>query len=228
MTTSRQKKKIVVATLAVAILALVILYLNQTYDINWQDAKTSIQKAPAWIFLVTLIFLPPFGVPLSLFLFAVGARFGLWNGALIACCAIVGHHAVAIGMSRVFSQFISTNESQTGLWQKLERKAGGNSSKLLFLWGLLPGLPYIVKLYLPLAMGVKASPYLRWNSSGHALGAVLFVAFGNAVFEGLSVGAITVIILGIVLSLGLKIYRDRLKRNNEAETGLTHAERASR
>ncbi|MBC2608060.1 hypothetical protein [Pelagicoccus albus] len=198
-------------------LAIVAWRLVVTYDITWDEFKDAVQNAPAWIFLLTLVFLPPLGLPLSIFLFAVGARFGLGVAASVACLAIVAHHVIALGLSNTVSRFVSTSQQQEGLWQKLEEKAGGNSSKLLFLWGLLPGLPYVVKMYLPLAMGVKASPYLKWNSSGHALGAILFVGFGNAVFDGVGVGAIIIIGLGIILSVAIKLYKHRLKKSEQGQ-----------
>lgn len=206
------KNKILAIAGVIVMVAGLLSYLYYQYDITWEQVKESVQNAPGWIFITTLFLLPPLGLPLSLFLFAVGARFGLWIGALLACGAVVGHHFIAVAISHTFSRFFSVSQSQQKLWQTLEQKTGGNSKKLLFLWGLLPGLPYIVKLYLPLGMGVKNSPYLRWNSAGHAIGAIMFVGFGNAVFGGLSVGVIVIIIAGIALSIGLKIFRDRINK----------------
>ncbi|MDQ8187397.1 hypothetical protein [Pelagicoccus sp. SDUM812002] len=213
MNTTDKKTRSIMAGAILATIVAVSVYLTFHYDITWEQVKSTVQNAPAWIFLVTLVFLPPLGLPLSIFLFAVGARFGLVLGATVACGAIIAHHLISLYLIRYISGFFSSNQNQKGLWQTLEKKSGGNSSKLLFLWGLLPGLPYVVKLYLPLAMGVKASPYLRWNSAGHVIGAILFVSFGDAIFEGVNPGVVIVIILGIALSIGLKIYRDRLKKN---------------
>lgn len=208
--------QIIIAVSTFLAIAALAVFLHYQYGITWKDVKDEVQEAPAWIFTTSLLLLPPLGFPLSIFLFAVGARFGLWVGGALACAAIIGHHFIAFGISNTFTTLSSANDTQKGLWQSLEEKAGGNSSKLLFLWGLLPGLPYIVKLYLPLAMGVKAAPYLWWNSSGHVLGALLFVGFGNAVFGGLSKSVIVVIGIGIAVSVAIKIYRDRLRKSNGA------------
>ncbi|MDQ8181120.1 VTT domain-containing protein [Pelagicoccus sp. SDUM812005] len=222
MPTLNKKEGSILAVIALALLVAAAVYLAIHYELSWEQVKSSVQEAPAWIFLVSLVLLPPLGLPLSLFLFAVGARFGLVLGATVACAAIVAHHGISLYLSRFVSRFVSTNKKQEGLWQTLEKKTGGNSSKLLFLWGLLPGLPYIVKLYLPLAMGVKHSPYLRWNSAGHALGAILFVSFGNAVFQGVNAGVIIVIVVGIALSIGVKLYRDKLKRDSDEREPATN------
>lgn len=212
MSLSKKTARYLALAGAIGVILAIASYLIIHYDVTWDQVKDMVRNAPGWIFFAALVLLPPLGLPLSLFLFAIGARFGIAVGVLLACLAVFTHHAIALYLSRFISRLFSLDRKQSKLWKTLEQKAQGNSSKLLFLWGLLPGLPYVVKLYLPLAMGVKATPYLCWNSAGHVLGTILFVGFGNAVFEGLSIEIIVIIAVGAVLSIGLKLYRNSLKQ----------------
>lgn len=205
--------RIFIVTFILATAAGLALYYYFRYEPSWEEIKTMVQDAPAWIFFATLALLPPFGMPLSIFLFAVGARFGILGGATAACIAIVVHHLIAAGMSSLITDDSSSSNVQSSIWEKLVRKSGGNSSKLLLLWGLLPGLPYVVKLYLPLTMGVKRLPYIQWNTLGHLIGAVLFVSVGSAIFSGISIPIVIAIAVALIISIALKIYRKRLKQS---------------
>lgn len=189
------------------------LYYYFKYEPTWDEIKSSVQEAPAWIFLTTLVLLPPLGMPLSIFLFAVGARFGIVGGACAACIAIALHHIIALGISIFLSGDEKPSGTQASLWTKLEEKAGGNASKLLLLWGLLPGLPYVVKLYLPLTMGVSKAPYIQWNTLGHLIGAIIFVSVGSALFTGLTLPIIIIVALAVAASIALKVYRRRVSQN---------------
>lgn len=189
----------------------IIAFLVYSYEVSWADIRSAVRAAPAWIFILALVLAPPVGMPLSLFLLAIGARFGVPLGTVIACVAVFLHHLLALGLGNTVSRFFSANQNQTQLWEMLEKRAGNNSEKLLFLWGLLPGLPYIVKLYLPLAMGANKKGYLIWNGAGHILGAFLFVGFGSALFEGVSMEAVILIALGVAASVGFRIYRRKTK-----------------
>lgn len=185
------------------------LYYGIKNPVSLREIQATIENAPGWIFLLALLVLPPLAVPLSIFLVAVGARFDFVYAAIAASLAIVAHHLIAVGISRLFSQQFKVTRG-SNLWKKLEEKTGGNTSKLLFFWGLTPGIPYVVKLYLPLAMGVRAVPFVKWNGSGHLLGGLMFVGLGQALFQGVSGWVIGFIGLGIISSLVFTVYKKRL------------------
>ncbi len=187
-----------------------LLYYAYRHDIGFDEAKDRIQSAPWWIFVAAMIALPPMALPLSIFLVASGARFGLVNGSLIACASIVAHHFIAVGIHGLFSERENRHAKGSHFWQMLERKSGGNTSKLLLLWGLIPGCPYSVKLYLSLSMGARPMQFVRWSSIGHVIGAIAFVAFGKAVFKGPSLAVFIVLGLGIAFSVGIAFYRRRM------------------
>lgn len=223
---SKQIRVLIVATVAAALVG-TLAYLYIVQGITWEETKESVRTAPAWIFLLTLIFLPPLGLPLSIFLFAVGARFDILTGSIIACSAIVAHHLITIGLSKIAADFINFGAKGSRIWNALEVKTNGNNNMLLFLWGLSPGLPYVAKLYVPLAMGADYKTYLKWNSAGHAIGAILFVSFGNAIFDGLGATVIVLIALGIALSIAAKLFYNRLKETEAAPSPEKRASQVS-
>lgn len=192
-------------------------YLIDRYDVSLKDAREAIDQAPAWIFLLTLLVLPPVGFPLSIFLVAAGARFGLVYGSLAAITAIVGHHLIAIGLATFFSSKKASSKRGASLWAKLERKAGSDSWKMLLFWGLIPGPPYSVKLYLPLAMGASRTVFVKWCAAGHLIGTIIFVGLGEAILQGQRSTLIVVVSLAIILSVGLSLFRKKLFHSEETE-----------
>lgn len=207
-------KKHVVLTAFLIALIITGVYLAIRYNLTLDQVRELIEASPLWIFLIALMLLPPLGLPLSIVLVAVGARFGFLYGTLIACAAIFVHHIIAIGVKKLFN----TDKPQPPLnknatfWNKLEDRTGGNTSMLLFLWGVIPGTPYTVKLYLPLAVGAHPVQFIKCSSAGHLIGTVFFVGVGKAMFDGAIEVILAILVLGIILSLGLNLLRNKINK----------------
>lgn len=157
-----------------------LFYLYQN-GYTWDDLERVLSNAPAWIFILLLLLLPPLGAPLTIFLIAVGARLGFLDGSLLASAAIFAHHLMAVGLSALASKFFGTDGRGMDLWRRLESKVGEDHvGKLVFLFAFVPGPPYIIKLYLPLAMGVSPKLFVWMSTVAHLLGVLLFVGLGGA------------------------------------------------
>ncbi|MDQ8204325.1 VTT domain-containing protein [Pelagicoccus sp. SDUM812003] len=195
------RRKLIAGGLAALVVGVVVYALHKN-GYSWKDFETMLRNAPAWIFLLLLVVLPPLGVPLSIFMLAVGARFGYFLGALTACGALVGHHLIAIWLSSAAKGLLGENVQGNRLWKRLERKVGENhGGKLVFLFAFIPGPPYWIKLYLPLAMGVSLRLYLWFSTTAHMIGVFLFVGLGSALLKGnaLLVGVFLLAMVGFYL-----------------------------
>jgi len=207
---SISKKRILTISVFFIIAMITTYFIYQNGLLSIDDMRRYVEKAPVWIVVFSLFLLPPLAVPISIFLIATGARFGFVQGVLLASIAIIIHHLIALGISRLLSNPNAKPSRGASLWEKLEAKTSGHSAKLLFLWGITPGLPYSVKLYLPLAMGARPSDYVIWNGLGHVLGALMFIGLGQAIFRESSGFIIIILIAVIMLSIVITLYRKRV------------------
>lgn len=199
----------------------VLVYLSLRTGYSWDDFEETLLQAPGWIFIVMLLLLPPLGVPLTIFMLVIGARFGYFNGVAIASAAVFAHHLIAIGLNSVMRRWLGESQRGRELWSRLEGMVGkDHMGKLVFLFALIPGPPYLIKLYLPLAMGVSRKLYFWCSASAHLVGLALFVGLGRALLEGngllISIFALALAILYVVvLLIRRKQAGDRARREAE-------------
>ena len=109
------------------------------------------------------------------------------------------------------------------LWSRLEKMVGkDHMGKLIFLFALVPGPPYLIKLYLPLAMGVSRKLFFWCSASAHLVGVALFVGLGRALLEGNEL-LISIFVLALaILFVGLRVIQRKQsgeKEQREAEQG---------
>lgn len=171
--------KVAVAAGAAALMG-AAAWIGHANGYTLEKLEADVTQAPLAIFVAALLILPPLGVPLTIILFAIGARMGIFHGSLVGCGAIVVHHFIAAGASVLVKKTGLSEGEGAEIWRHLERKFGDHSNKLLFLFGLIPGPPYVIKLYLPLAMGARRWVFIWYSSTAHLIGAVVFVSLGGA------------------------------------------------
>lgn len=209
------RRKVALGALGAALVG-GLIYMSLDAGYSWDDLEETLLGVPGWIFIVMLLFLPPVGVPLTVFMLVVGARFGYFMGVGIASAAVFGHHLLAIGLNSVMRRWFGEAARGRDLWSRLEKKVGeDHMGKLIFLFALIPGPPYLIKLYLPLAMGVSRKLYFWCSGSAHLVGVALFVGLGRALLQGNGL-LIFIFILALAL-LYVVVGIIRRKQTGEAE-----------
>ena len=149
------------ALIAVAVWALLEFGLLQ------QVLSVINEKTPPELFVLLMAFLPLAGVPISLFLFFLGVKFGLVKGLLLLAVLMPFHLLAAYGLvitvRRPLVNYL-VNRKNYQIPVVPEDKAFIFS----FLFLTFPVFPYVVKIYmLPLAgVDFRYCFWLNWGVQG--------------------------------------------------------------
>ena len=160
------------------------------------------------LFLVLMGILPIFGFPMSPFLVLSGIKFGTVWGAGVSLLIMPIHLGMCYVISKTFLQTIilkvmrSRGYSPPGF---LTAKPG----KLVFLFLVVPGPPYVMKNYILALTGLPFISYmvLTWTVQG-ALALPVVILGGAASQQRWGLFTIILILL-IICSLGMHWYKNR-------------------
>jgi uncharacterized membrane protein YdjX (TVP38/TMEM64 family) len=184
------------------------LYFLVRFDLYQQITAVVNERTPAGLFIAAMLVLPMVGVPMSIFLFLLGIKFGMGWGLLILEVVMPLQILVAYGVVRIFRASL---ESYLVVKKGYQIPRVPPDRVLVFSVFFLafPGVPYAPKLYLlPLAaVPFNYCFWLNWGIQGTL--SIPFVMLGksaadmNAALFGLTLA------LCLFLVLVLKWVRKR-------------------
>ncbi|MDP0500576.1 MAG: hypothetical protein Q7P63_10795 [Verrucomicrobiota bacterium JB022] len=162
---------------------------------------------PAWV-IAAILFLPMFGFPISITLFITGLRFGFGWGMLVVAVVVLLQLLAALPLGRGPLRGLA----QKCLGQRIDSlsKASLRSQAMVtFFTTLIPGPPYIGKIYGLAAAHIPARLYYGIGWPVFVITSVPLVGLGSATFEVQADRIFLFIALGVALAFGLHWARKR-------------------
>ncbi|MDZ7760635.1 MAG: hypothetical protein U5L00_10305 [Desulfovermiculus sp.] len=166
------------------------------------------------LFLLLMGVLPVFGFPMSPFLALAGIKFGTAWGAGVSLLIMPVHLSLCYLISKTFFQTVILKVMQARGYSPpafLTAKPG----KLLLLFLIIPGPPYVMKNYILALTGLPFVSYMGLTWAVQGLLALPIVILGGTASQqrwGLFTLVLVVLILG---SIVLHWYRNTMKKSNE-------------
>ena len=180
---TRQRKNI---WLALTLVAMVVIAAALTFAgdignllVQVKDFVLNPNAHTGW-YLVALIFLPLFGIPVSLFCIMAGVKFGFGWGMVVIGIAMAGHMLLSYAaMHSYIKPIVKRFLDQRGY----KAPTLDNASQINWAVGLvaLPVLPYLVKNVLVASGTLPLRTYMMINWPLQLLHAVPYVMFSGAV-----------------------------------------------
>lgn len=144
--------------------------------------RQDVQNLPTVVFFALTIILPLLGAPLSIFLLAVGVRYGLIAGLAVTAIIILVQHAIV---------FVLTHSSLKPFLERLMSRWKGvmpsvqtpRAVPFYIIFSLTPGPPFWLKLYFLAFTEKRMIHYMGLGVVLHVLQAVPFVGLGAAAFD---------------------------------------------
>jgi uncharacterized membrane protein YdjX (TVP38/TMEM64 family) len=184
------------AALILGVMGAAGLYLLFRFDLYHQVTAIVNERTPAGLFILLMLVLPMVGVPMSLFLFLLGIKFGIGYGLLILEIIMPLQIFVAYWMARFFrlpmEEYLVVKKGY-----QIPRIPSDRTFVFSVFFLFFPGVPYAAKIYLlPLAaVPFNYCFWLNWGIQG-----TLSIPF---VLLGKSAADMNVILLGLTLALCL-------------------------
>jgi uncharacterized membrane protein YdjX (TVP38/TMEM64 family) len=204
-----------------AVIAVGALLLLRGVDVRaWTDRGMAlIRDAGPTAFFLSMAFLPAVGVPMLAFTLTAGSAFA----GLLGMPMVVGLCLVATVVNLVFTYFLARRAlrpSITWLVQrlgyKMPRVADGDSTSLIVIFRVTPGIPFFAQNYL---LGLAEVPFVRYMLISCALSlpqTVGFVIFGDALQHGKGKLIIAAVGLLVAAALVTQLLRKRYAARNSA------------
>lgn len=181
---------------------LLAMYLLMRFDLIQQATALINKNTPVHLFLLLMLVLPLLGVPLSVFIFVLGIKFGIGYGILILEIIMPLHILTSYVIARTVRQPIKNflvNRKNYHIPEIPENKLAIFS----FLFLAVPVFPYAVKNYiLPLAgVPFRYCMWLNWVLQGTL--SIPFVILGkstadmNLLLFGVTLGVLAVLFMGL-------------------------------
>jgi uncharacterized membrane protein YdjX (TVP38/TMEM64 family) len=161
-----RKLKLALGSIAL-VLAAAAVYILIRYELFQRTMQLINEGTPTGLFIILMLFLPMVGVPLSLFLFVLGIKFGLVPGLLLLEAVMPVHFLLAFALAHWVRKPI-----EDFLIQKRGYRIPKVPPKRVLLFSFLfltfPAFPYAVKIYgLPLAGApFRYCFWLNWAIQG--------------------------------------------------------------
>ena len=198
------QNKLLVGIIAAAVVGCLVLafYLMIRFNLIQQATEIINKSTPAPLFLLLMLVLPLFGVPLSVFIFVLGVKFGIGYGILLLEIIMPLHILASYLIARTVRQPIKNflvNRKNYHIPEIPENKVAVFS----FLFLAVPVLPYAAKNYiLPLAgVPFRYCMWLNWVIQGTL--SIPFVILGkstadmNLLLFGITLGVLAVLFMGL-------------------------------
>jgi uncharacterized membrane protein YdjX (TVP38/TMEM64 family) len=148
-------------------------------ELNHAQLQAYGASLPAKVYLPLYVFLPLVGAPISPFLLASGLKYGFWLALAITVVVMAAHTLIAYRLAhglfrtRLEQWFDNTHYSipsippQHQIW-------------FTTLFVVVPGLPYVLKLYSLALTNLSFRRYTLIVWSMHSLNAIPFIGLGTA------------------------------------------------
>ncbi len=141
------------------------------------DVKTlhaHAERLPAAWVVALLVLLPLAGFPASWLHLVAGARFGFWSGLVVVLITSVLQNVLAWNLVHWMPRHFFARLKP---WRK--RLAGVEHSDAILFCGLVPGMPYVVQLYLLPFIGVSLRNLCLWSATLNTARATVTILLGN-------------------------------------------------
>lgn len=185
--------------LAASVFIVAGVYIFIEYELFQKVTALINENTPAELFITLMIFLPLVGVPLSVFIFLLGMKFGLLYGILLLEIMLPIHMLTAYLLAHVVRKPIENYLIKQKNYQ-LPKVPAKKALVYSFLFLVFPAFPYSVKIYmLPLA-GVRFRYcfWLNWAVQG-----ILCIPF---VLLGKSAADLNAVMFGITILIFIVMY----------------------
>jgi uncharacterized membrane protein YdjX (TVP38/TMEM64 family) len=176
-----------------------------------------VRSAGPVAFLVAMIVLPAFGVPMLAFTLPVvstfGPRWGTGPVVLVALLAMTANYVLAYALARrglrpLLSRLIAR------LGYRMPEVAAGDANDLVVILRLTPGLPFFAQNYLAGLAEVPFRPYLWISAVITWPMAAGFMLFGDALLHGKGKVALIALSLLVVLTAITHVVRRHYRRKS--------------
>ncbi|KAF0094939.1 MAG: hypothetical protein E1N59_1367 [Puniceicoccaceae bacterium 5H] len=195
------------ALLAAALIGLGV-YLWQHHNLTEQDVQEWARSAhPLWVIGMILV-LPMFGFPISITLFITGVRFGFGWGMAIVTLVVLLQLLAALPLGRGPLNRVA-HKCFGDRVHALRNASTRSQAVITFFTTLIPGPPYIGKIYGLAAAHVPPSIYLGIGWPIFVITAVPLVGLGGAAFNVNADRILLFVALAALLALGLHWVRKR-------------------
>ena len=162
-------------------------------------------------FILCMAVLPVFGFPMSPFFALAGIKFGTAWGAGVSLLLIPVHLGLCYVISKTFFQTVILKVMQARGYRPpafLTARPG----KLVLLFLVIPGPPYVMKNYILALTGLPFVSYMGLTWTAQGILALPVVVLGGAASQqrwGLFTAVLTLLIIG---SLAMHWYRRKIKK----------------
>lgn len=166
-----------------------------------------LQRIPLWLFVISFIVLPAFGVPLSIYYLSAAAALGsLALGLAVALLGMAGNMALSYAMARLL----------VGPIQRLVARRGYQVPELgdQAQWRLVVALrasplPWLMQSWLLTLSGIRFSTYMLFGVPVQALVAIALVLIGDSLISGRSNWLVMGLLIALFVygALGLRPHR---------------------
>ena len=206
-TRERQKRKVVVAVLFVALLVGCAQWARAAWGIEWSAAslRALVEQAGIWgpiVFVALISLRPVLVIPSQVFLISAGICFGALAGAFYAAIGITIGGVLTYSVTRWVGREVVMERMPPGIRTVLE--GGGRSATLAILFfGTAYPIGPILWLCVGAALaGIAVLPFMAALFAGGFVRAVTYAYFGSSLVDaelhevvlgGLAIGAVALL-----------------------------------
>jgi len=169
---------IVGSSLAVAFL---LYFFLDDYRQGLSWLRNALQETSPLLFIASMSLMPLVGVPITLFIFLVGLRFGVLCGTALLFLTVPIHLMLSFYAMKSTLQPVA-RRLLNRLSYRSFRIPQDPSPVFIFLFVLIPGLPYAVKIYLFPLSGVSFKRYflIAWPVYAVSGAPLIFLGYSFA------------------------------------------------
>ncbi len=179
-------KQAAVRTMIITIVIVLLLIFAGTIlysRISPDDIRAWLEnRIDTTLFLVLMFTLPIAGVPISLFLVLLGMKFNTTAGILLAAAAMFFHMTATFYLTHSFLRTLLTRILEP-FNVSVPQLDGDDSFWRIFIFMLIPGIPYALKNTLLALTGISFIPYMVINWTTQFGLSIPFIILGEAVVE---------------------------------------------
>lgn len=213
--TQRHLIKLVLALVVIA--GLVVMYQR----IDPAEFQATARGWPSWVVIAVITLLPMVGFPVSWLHLVAGLCFGFIGGLIVVLVTTLVHHLAGWWLVRVLpSRYFKRFEP----WE--ERLEGAGHRDATLLGGLVPGMPYVVHLYVLPMLGTPLLMLCGLGVGVHTARAFVTILLGDQSGD-LTPGRIAALVAYYAVLFGLSAWalrslQKRIKRTRKSGAETTH------
>lgn len=195
---------------------------GQDFKVLLQQVVGLVRNAGPATFFLAMAVLPAFGAPLSFFCLTAGSVFGPLLGMPLVLVLSLSAIAANIAFSHLLARRAlrpSLAYLMGRLGYKLPQVNSGDSTDLIVLIRVTPGLPFPVQNYL---LGLAAVPFPRYFVISCLIAFPLnsaIIIFGEALLQGRGRMALLGLLLVLAVMVGIHLVRRRYRTRTQSTAG---------